>query len=84
MMERLSSFTSPRTRIQSAIRRGNIADVEGTKDGCLERFIVRIARKLTEESELEDTEKFYDDVMRTYEADKNMMQKLFSETSMLR
>jgi len=76
-MERLSSFISPRTRIQSAIRRGNIADVEGTKDGCLEQFIVRIARKLTEESELEDTEKFYDDVMGTYEAAKNMMQKLF-------
>jgi len=29
-------------------------DVEGTKDGCFERFIVRDALKLTEESELED------------------------------
>jgi hypothetical protein len=55
------SFISPRTRIQYAIRRGYIADVVGTNDGYLEQFIVRIARKLTEESEPEDTKKFYGD-----------------------
>jgi hypothetical protein len=37
-------------------------------DGYLEQFIFRTARKLTEESELEDKEKFFNDVMGTYEA----------------
>lgn len=76
MLERLISFISPRTRIQSAIRRGKRVDVEGNKDGYLERFIVRIARKLTEESELEDIEKFYDDVMGTYEDDQKYDAKI--------
>lgn len=64
----LMSFISPRTRIQYAIRRGNIADVVGTNDDCLEQFIVRIACKLTEESEPENIEKFYGDIMGTDES----------------
>jgi hypothetical protein len=76
MLETSISFISPRTQIQSAIRRRNIADVEGTRDGYLEQFIFRIGRKLIEESELEDTEKFYDDVMGTHEADQKYDAKI--------
>jgi hypothetical protein len=68
LLERLISFISSRTGIQSVIRTGNIADVEGNNDGYLEQFIVRIVRKLTDELELEDIEKCYDDIMATYEA----------------
>jgi hypothetical protein len=58
MLETSISFISPRTKIQYSIRRRNLADVEGTRNGYLEQFIFRIARKLTEGSELEDIEKF--------------------------
>lgn len=48
-----------------------------TMDGYLQQFIFRIARKLTEESELEDKEKFFNDIKGTYEAAPKYDAKLF-------